>query len=178
MFEKLIELLAAGWDFVKPFTVVDAYEHHVVLRFGKFSRTLPPGLHPKWPFAERAVEVLTAVSTLRLPPQTLTTKDGKGVVVGAIVKYQIRDPEPYVTSIWDQADVLADVTMGAIAETVESTDSTDLLPSAKITRSMLEQVRKEVNRFGFKIEKITLTDAGFVKTIRLMQPDHVKDLAN
>lgn len=167
MIEKLIELCAGAWETIKPYVVVNAYEQVVILRWGKYHRTLEPGLHWKIPFADSTYEVHTAVTTLRLPPQTLTTKDDVGVVVAAIIKYQVRDPEPYVTDVFDQVDVLGDVTMGAIRNAVVGVEWTDLKVSPP-EASVLAEVRKQANRFGFKIEAVTFVDLGRVRSLRLI----------
>lgn len=172
MFEKLIELLAGAWSNLRPYEIVEAYNRGVVLRFGRYHRTLAPGLHWKWPFAEDIVSVLACITTLPLPPQTLTTYDDVGVVVAAVVKYEIVKPEPYVTDIWDQRDVLSDVTMGAVRKAVSATKYVDLIASPPEDR-VLELVRKEVNRYGFKIHAITFTDLGRVRSLRLIQAQRV-----
>ena len=172
MFERLIDLLASGWDYIAPFVVIDAYQGAVVLRFGRYSRTLEAGFHWKWPLAERAIEVDTCLTTLRLAPQTLTSHDGKSLVVAAIVKYRIVDPKPYVIGILDQVDVLADVSMGAIAQCVRAVDAATLFsdpPEGKVATA----IRRQVNRFGFEIEAVTFTDLGRVNSLRLIQPHGV-----
>ena len=168
MFEKLIELLAGAWSTLRPYELVEAYNRGVVLRFGRYHRTLAPGLHWKWPFAEDAVSVLACITTLPLAPQTLTTHDDVGVVVAAVVKYEIVKPEPYVTDIWDQRDVLADVTMGAVRQAVSATKYVDLIANPPEER-ILELVRRAVNRYGFKIHAVTFTDLGRVRSLRLIQ---------
>lgn len=168
MFEKLIELLAGAWSTLRPYELVEAYNRGVVLRFGRYNRTLQPGLHWKWPLAEDVVSVLACVTTLPLPPQTLTTNDDAGVVVCVVVKYEIGKPEPYVTDIWDQRDVLADVTMGAVRQAVSATKYVDLIANPPEER-ILELVRKQVNRYGFKIHAVTFTDLGRVRSLRLIQ---------
>lgn len=168
MFEKLIDLLEKLWHRLCPLVIGEAYNKGVVLRFGVYHRTLQPGLHWKWPVAEDVVWVMTAITTLPLPPQTLTTRDDRGVVMGAIVKYEIAKPEPYVTDIWDQRDVLNDVTMGALFDAVREMDYEALLAQPPYRR-VLEAVRKEVNRYGFSIHKITFTDLGRMRSLRLIQ---------
>ena len=113
-FEKLIDLIIKGWDLLTPCFVIDAYQGAAVLRLGKLHRAVGPGLHWKWPITETYIDNVTCITTLRLAPQTLTTKDDITVVVGAIVKYQINDIGKYVTTIYDQADALTDMSMGAI----------------------------------------------------------------
>lgn len=168
MFEKLIELIAGAWNSLRPYEIVEAYNRGVVLRFGRYHRTLEPGLHWKWPLVEDVVSVLACITTLPLPPQTLTSRDDVGVVVAAVVKYQISKPEPYVVDIWDQRDVLSDVTMGAVREAVCALDYKDLIATPP-ERAVLEAVRKEVNKYGFRIHAVTFTDLGRVRSLRLIQ---------
>ena len=176
MIEKLIDLLINLWGHATPVVAVKCWMGGAVLRFGKFQRALEPGLHAKWPFAEEVIDVETCVTTLRLPPQTITTKDHVCVVVATIVKYQIKDVEPYVTAIWDQADVLGDITMGEVRAAVNGMAYTDLI-DAPPEAVILAAVRKQVNAYGFRVHKVTFTDLGKIHTIRLMsQP--LKDLDN
>lgn len=176
MLEKLLELLTSCWDRLSPAEVIDPYENGVVLRLGRYHRTLAPGFHWKWPLVEKVVQVLTCTTTMRLPPQTLTTKDDVGVVVAAIIKFQITKPDVYVTDIWDQHDVLADVTMGAVRIAISRLTYAELVASPPEAQVM-ELTRKDVNPFGFRVQKITFTDLGKVRSIRLIQP-HQGNIAN
>jgi membrane protease subunit HflK len=174
MFERLLDLLVAAWDRAAPGEVIDIYAGGGVLRLGNYHRTLGPGYHWKWPFIERVVEVLTCETTQRIPPQSLTTKDGAHVVVACIVRYQISDVEKYVSLIWDQADVLVDVTAGAVRKAVGEMEWKALLESPP-EDVITPLVRKAVNRYGFKIHAITFTDMAKAHSIRLIQPVPVND---
>lgn len=176
MFEKLLEFLLQFWQRLSPIEIVRHYEKAAVLRLGIFNRALEPGLHWKWPLIEEVIEGTASITTLRLPPQTLTTKDDVGVVISAIVKYQIINIEPYVTLIWDQHDVLADTTMGAVRKAVAEMTWSELREETPEKR-VLEFVRNEVNRFGFKIHAITFIDLGRVRSLRLIQ-QVAKDIDN
>ncbi len=169
MIERILDLLAGGWDLIAPLFVVKVYEGGVVLRFGKYQRTVEPGLHFKWPLVDLHQTTKTCVTTMRLPPQTLTTADDHSVVVSAVVKYQVRDVRPLLTEIWDAADVLADTCMGAIRRTVNDKSYADLV-KADAEDAVLERIRAEVNRYGFKVHRLTFTDLGRVRSIRLVQP--------
>jgi len=176
--EKLFDLLITLWEQISPAEIIKAYEGGVVLRFGKYHRTVAPGLCWKWPVIEHLITTNTCITTLRLLPQTLTTRDGHSVVIGAIVKYQITDPKPFLLDIWDSIDVLADVTMGAVKNTVNAVGYADLVAN-EVDRQVIDAVRKEVNRFGLKIHNITFTDMGRVRSLRLIGIAPItKDLAN
>lgn len=169
MLEKLIDILKECWDTLAPFEVVEAYNRGGVLRFGRYHRTLESGFHWKWPFVERVVWVLACETTQRLPAQSLTTKDDVGVVVAAIVRYQITRIEPYITDIWDQQDVLTDVAMGAVRTAVGELTYGELIQNPPEKR-VLELVRDRVNRYGFKVHAITFTDICRARSLRLIQP--------
>lgn len=167
MFEKLIDLLAAAGARILPFQIVPVAQHAGVLRFGKYHRTCAPGIHWKIPLIEEFRLEHTSITTLRLQPQTLTTADGISVVVAAIIKYQITDVEKYLTQVWDQVDVLADVAMGAIRKIVCGANYDSMLAEAQ-EKEVLLTVRDEVNRYGFKVHKITFTDLGRIRSLRLI----------
>jgi regulator of protease activity HflC (stomatin/prohibitin superfamily) len=168
VFDKLLDILVASWHRLCPLEICEAYNHGVVLRFGRVHRVMEPGLHWKWPIVEDVNWVITAVTTLPLPPQTLTTQDDVGVVVAAIIKYEVARPELFATVIWDQRDVLADVTMGAVRQAVSTLKYLDLIANPPEDR-ILELVRKAVNRYGFKVHAVTFTDVGRVRSLRLIQ---------
>ena len=168
MFERLIDLIVGAWHRLCPLEIIEAYNTGVVLRFGVYHRTLAPGLHWKWPVFEDVVSVLSCITTMPLQPQTLTTSDDKSVVVAAIVKYQISKPEPYVTDIWDQKDVLADVAMGAVQQAVSAATWAELV-STPPEEKILKAVRRETLRYGFDVQKVTFTDIGKIRSIRLIQ---------
>ncbi len=171
MFDKLLEFVHdLGGQFM-PFEVVDAYEAGVVLRFGRYHRPAPSGLVWKWPWAERVLTSKTCVTTLRLPPQTLTTADREQVLVTAIVKYEIADPRAFLLDVWDATDVLSDATAGAVRRAVEGRRFDDLLAD-KWEREVLERVRAEVARYGFRILRVTYADLGRVRALRLVMPSN------
>lgn len=174
--EKLIEVLVNAWERIAPFVIVHVYEKGVILRFGRYVRTVEPGIRWKIPYVEESIEVNTVLTTMRLPPQSLTTKDMRDVVVAAIVKYRIADPKPYITEVWDQVDVLADVAMGEIARQVKLLEAEELFldpPEGKIAAA----VRRRVKDYGFEIEAVTFTDLARARSLRLVAAAG-KDLAN
>lgn len=167
MFEKLIDVFLQAWSILKPGFIVLAYEGGVVLRLGKYHRSVDSGFHLKWPLIETELTTLTAITTLELRPQTLTTLDNKSVVISAVVKYQIKDAKPFLLEIWDAVDVLKDVTLGAIKTTVARLPFADLNDPA-VEAAVLEVVRKEVNQYGFKIHRVTFADFGQIRSLRLI----------
>jgi regulator of protease activity HflC (stomatin/prohibitin superfamily) len=174
--EKALELLVATWDYTKPGVWVDPSEGAGVLRLGKYQRTLGCGFHWKWPLIECPIVVTTCEQTLRLPPQTVTTSDGHTVTVAAIVRYEINDVKPYICNIFDQADVLVDVTMGQVRRSV-TLNTYEALVTDPPESKVRDYVRNRVEKYGFKVSEITFTDLARGRSLRLIQ-SHPKDLNN
>lgn len=167
MFDRLFDFLARFGGEALPAFVVPVYQNAAVLRFGKYHRTATPGFHWKIPFVDEVYKENVFLTTVRLQPQTLTTKDGASVVVAGVVKYQVVDVQPYLSRIGDQHDLLIDTAMGAILRAVRDVDYEALLsdpPELKIASA----IRRAVKPFGVDIEAFTFTDLGRVRTIRLM----------
>lgn len=176
MFDKIIELIAQGWMHLTPCYTVVPSQNAGVLRLGKYLRTDLPGFHWKWPIIDEVNTQDVCHTTMRVPPQTLTTKDRKTIVVGGIIKYYIKDVKPYICDILDQKDVLLDVTMGAVFKAVLSRTFDQILDAPPSTE-IANLVREKVNVYGFKLLDFNFTDLGDILTVRLMTP-HGKDLAN
>lgn len=178
MLDWLKELVIQGWTHIRPWFIIHAYESAGVLRFGRYHRKRGPGgIYWKIPFVEQVIEVTSCVTTLRLPAQYLTTKDGVSVAVASIVRYKIDDPEPYVRDIYDQHDVLADVTMGAVRRAIVEANYDDLLgalPEDKVATA----VRRKANRYGFDIQEVTFTSFTRARPLMLISQQVFASLDN
>jgi membrane protease subunit HflK len=176
MFDRLWDWLAQARDHILPFVVIIAYQNAGVFRWGKYHRTLKPGFHWKVPFIDEVVQADVCATTMRMPPQTLTTKDGKSIVAAVVVNYEIFDVRPYLCDITDQKDVLIDNVMGAVLTAITSQGWQASLREPPV-QHVVNLVHDRVRRYGIRVNAVTFTDLGEVKSIRLIQP-HGKDLAN
>jgi len=167
MFERVLDFIATSWNVLRPLLVVSDYEGGVVLRFGRYNREITPGLNWKIPLADNAIITSTVTTTMALRPQTLTTKDDLTIVLSAIVKYHISDVRAYLLDIWDSADVLNDLTLGAIREIVASVNYEDLRGNL-IEEEVLKTIKEEACRYGVDIHKVTFSDLGKVRSLRLI----------
>mgnify|MGYP001811912749 CR=1 FL=1 len=167
MFEKILDFLTSFWDAIRPWVVINDFEGGVILRFGRYHRDLVPGLHWKLPIADTTVTTSTVITTMALRPQTLTTADNLTIVISAIVKYRISDVRAYLLDIWDSADVLNDLTLGAIKEIVTSVDYSDLQQHG-IEEQVLKLVQTEADEYGVHVYKVTFSDLGKVRSLRLI----------
>lgn len=165
MFDKLIDfIIQLGKDGL-PFVIVEQWGAAVQLRFGKYYRTLAPGIHFKIPFFDRIAETSVITQSVSLPAQTLTTQDEQTIVLKAIVRYRISDVKKYLTEVEHANMVLVDTTQGIIRDVVEVTDWVDLVD---VNTIFTRKAKSFMKRWGIDIEKVTITDLGIVKTYRIL----------
>lgn len=177
MFERIFDWIDRGWGYIRPWFICDAYERVGVLRFGQFHKEYGPGIHWKIPFADKPIEITACVTTVRLPAQYLTTKDDISVALAAIIKYEVVKVEAYITGIFDQHDVLCDVTMGAIRKHVAEANYADLVANPP-EKQVATAVRRAANRYGFEIHEVTFTSFTKARPIMLISQSVLKDLDN
>ncbi|MET3651158.1 FtsH protease activity modulator HflK [Dyella japonica] len=88
------------WIAMSSFTIVDARQAGVVLRFGQFSRTLQPGFHLKFP---SPIETVTKVGTTEIRSVSdkvrMLTSDENIISVDFNVQYQVSNARKFLFSL-------------------------------------------------------------------------------
>jgi regulator of protease activity HflC (stomatin/prohibitin superfamily) len=72
--------------------IIQQYQQGLVERFGRYHKTLDPGLHIIVPFIEKIRKVDMREQVVDVQPQEVITKDNVVVTVDAVVYYQATDP--------------------------------------------------------------------------------------
>ena len=132
----LIILLIAS--LLTSYYTVGAESEGVVLRFGKFFKTVEPGLHFKLPFGIDSVTVLPTRRQLKLefgfstagytnPAQvgqdpeeekSMVTGDLNAALVEWVVQYRIEDPRQYLFDVRNPEGTLRDLSEAAMREVI------------------------------------------------------------
>ena len=165
MFDKLLEFIIKFGKDCLPYVIIEQWNEAILLRFGKFKKVLKPGIHAKIPFVDSVWETEVITQCLDMNPQSITTSDGKNIVVKGIIRYSIDDIQIYLTSIMKPNDVLVDTTQGIIRQIIEDTRWNDLVG---IDNVLTKKVGAFVKRWGIKVEKVTLTDLAQITSYRII----------
>ena len=166
MFDKLLDFLLSMIEQVLPFFVVRQYQQGVLLRFGRFREAMGPGPHWKIPFVDIVDLYGTAMTTLTLPAQSITTKDGKSVVIKAVIKYEVLDVEVFGVKVADAKDALSDMTCGIIYGIVSNLTYAEAC-AADLPSLVSTPAKREAKRWGVRIDQVTITDFAKMMSIRL-----------
>lgn len=166
MFDKLIALIQQFINELIPVFIIDEWEEAIILRFGKFYKSVKPGIYFKIPFFDSVWKHIVITQSIDIPPQSVTTADGENVVVKGIVRFSIIDIKTFLTTITQPQDVLTDTTGGMIREIIEDTRWINIVD---IDKRLTSEVGKFVKKWGIKVEKVTLTDLQIANSIRVIQ---------
>jgi regulator of protease activity HflC (stomatin/prohibitin superfamily) len=177
MFQPIFDFLYTVWEYVVFWEIVPEYENGIILRYGKYKRTITGsnglfknGLHFRLPLCiDSYLSASVVTTTLEVASQSLTTKDGKPVVVSAVVKYRIKDVKLFLLEISDQYAAIEDFTQAKIKQVIADRDWVDI--TADADKKVTELVRESVEKYGIYIEPkgIVLKDIQCCRTIRLIQ---------
>lgn len=165
MFDKLIDFLIDMIDKFMPVFIVNQFDKAVLLRRGLYVKTLDGGIYFKIPFIDEVLTQTYVTTTMPLPAQSLTTKDGKSVVVKAIIKYNVFDVKILLLETWDAVDAISDITQGIIKDVILSSDMKDI--NAETDNAVTIKSRREAKKWGIEVEKVTFTNIGEIRSIRL-----------
>lgn len=167
MFDRLFEILQAIWEALLPWTILQPYEAAVLIRLGKFKRTLGPGFHWIYPFGiDRIWQEHTVPKTHHLSGLSTTTKDGRAIGFDAIITYQVSDIEKAVLKVTAVEDAVIDTCTGVIGTALSDSTWEDVL-HGKVIEELTKLCRARGWKWGIEIMSVQLAGVCLVKNIRL-----------
>jgi modulator of FtsH protease HflK len=160
---------------------VPADSEGVVLRFGKFLKTVEPGLHFKLPFLIDRVTVLPTRRQLKLefgfttpglltnpiqaseePDQekSMVTGDLNAALVEWVVQYRIEDPRQYLFDVRSPGETLRDLSEAAMREVVgdRTVDELITIGRQEIEVEALSRMQELSRRYhlGIRVDQVQL----------------------
>jgi regulator of protease activity HflC (stomatin/prohibitin superfamily) len=166
MFQWLTDLIQMCGRSLRLFAIVEADEHAVKLRFGRYRSLLAAGYHFTWPLLETTRKCKTVQGTMRLFDQGLTTKDKQDITVSAIVTFRVEDPKKFLLDT-DGGSAVDDVTYGAVSEWVAANDR-DYILDPKNWRRLRTEINAAAKEYGIEIVRVRFGDLCRSKAIRLL----------
>lgn len=168
MFDRIFDFIAATWEWLIPWVIIDAYEEGVILRFGKFNRAIKPGLRFMLPFGIEVCKYETVVrQTSYLDPQSLTSEDGKSVTIAGILTFTIVDIKKFLLDIDDGETDVQNMCYGVISDCVEYTPWINIR-EAQFNKDVLKKCRSLCREFcGVKLLDVKWSDKAIARNLRL-----------
>jgi len=140
-------------------TVPQGYRY-TVERFGRYTRTLDPGLNLITPFIERIGARMSVMEqVLNIPTQEVITKDNASVSADAVSFYQVLNPAQAAYQISNLENAIQNLTMTNIRSVMGSMDLDELLSNREVINDRLLRVVDEaVGPWGIKVTRVEIKD--------------------
>jgi modulator of FtsH protease HflK len=159
---------------------VEAESEGVVLRFGKFLKTVEPGLHFKLPLGIDKVSVLPTrrqlklefgfftpnytnpdqVGTAQVEEKSMVTGDLNAALVEWVVQYRIDDPKQYLFDVRNPGQTLRDLSEAAMREIIgdRTVDEVITIGRQDIEVSALSRMQELAQRYklGVRVDQVQL----------------------
>jgi len=149
-------------------TLVRQYQKGLKETFGKYTKSLDPGLHFILPLVQQVKKIDMRERTLDVPRQDVITKDNASVTVDAIVYYKPTDARKVEYEIEDFEEAAVRLAQTNLRSEIGEMDLDESLSSReKVNTKLLTTLDEETDKWGVRVTKVEIRE--------ITPPDDVKN---
>jgi regulator of protease activity HflC (stomatin/prohibitin superfamily) len=159
LFTPIVALLAIGIVFMGVQTVPQGYEY-TIERFGKYTKTFPPGLNFLVPFIDRvSTKVNMREQVLDIEKQSVISKDNAVVQSDGVVFFQIVDAAKSTYEITGLLNAMKNLCLTNFRTVLGAMTMDEMLSNREeINTRLLNVVDHATNPWGVKVTRIEIKD--------------------
>ncbi|MFX1313260.1 MAG: slipin family protein [Promethearchaeota archaeon] len=152
----MILFFVAIW-LLTGFKTATEYNRLIIFRFGKYKRTIGPGIVYVLPLIEKSISVDIRIKTLDIAKQDIITKDNIPVTADTSVFYKVINPEYATTKIENHVRAVFNYTQGALRDVIGSMELDEVLTQReRISQEIRKVVDEETREWGIEISQIKI----------------------
>lgn len=137
--------------------IINQYERGIVLRLGKYSHTLDPGLRLIIPYIDKLVKVDVRTTPMDIPKQEVITRDNVTVNVDAVVYFKVLNAEKAVLETTNYTYATSTFAQTALRDVTGNFDLDEILSKRdEISEKIREIVDVQTDKWGIDIENVKL----------------------
>lgn len=137
--------------------IINQYERGVILRLGKYSRTLNPGFRVIIPYIDKMIKVDIRTTPMDIPKQEVITRDNVTVNVDAVVYARVIDAKKAVLETTNYRYATSTFAQTALRDVTGNFDLDQLLSERdQISQQIREIVDAQTDKWGIDIESVKL----------------------
>ncbi|MHB1271385.1 MAG: FtsH protease activity modulator HflK [Rhodanobacter sp.] len=166
----VLVLLVVGLLF-SSYTIIDARQVGVVLRFGQYSRTLGPGFHLKLPQPIESVRKVEATRVRSVNDTvSMLTRDENIITVDFTVQYQVDDSRKYLFSLNDPDGTIQAAAEAAVRGVIGGSDMDQILSAAgaNLVNEAQQVLQKTMDGYdaGLRVTEVSFQNVSPPKEVK------------
>ena len=129
----------------------------IIFRFGRYKRTVGPGIVYVIPLMEKSIKIDIRIKTLDIAKQDIITRDNIPVTADTSVFYKVVNPEYATIKIENYMRAVFNYTQGALRDVIGGNELDEVLTQReKISQEIRNVVDEETREWGIQITQIKI----------------------
>lgn len=137
---------------------------------GKHHRPFGPGLVIWWPFWTAMLTCAVVRQVMAIHPQTVTTRDGKSVIVAGVVVYKITDPVLFLTENFEAEHNIDEAVSACLRDVIVNKTWQEIQDNTRnvADRALAKEAEALLSEFGIEVQRVRLTSLAQATVINIV----------